>query len=113
PSAVTRVLEKLEQQDLVRRVRAQDDGRAAKVSITPRGRDVRARIDKLMLQRTQTIVTAVPEGFRPQLLAALRVLNQSFEPGGCCGFTGEWPNVAVTCELAPAAQNTPSRKRHA
>src|ERR1043165_9293513 len=46
PSAMTRVLEKLERRDLVRRVRGTNqDGRAAVVQITTEGRRVRERID--------------------------------------------------------------------
>jgi DNA-binding MarR family transcriptional regulator len=114
PSAMTRVLDRLEKQELVQRVRGnQNDGRAAKVAITSKGREVRARIDKLMLERTKSIVGAVPEGFRPQLLASLRVLNQSFEPGGCCEFTGEWPAISVTCKVQPPSTSHPRRKNHA
>lgn len=101
PSAMTRVLEKLEAQKLVQRVRgAAEDGRAANVAITRHGRQVCARIDKLMQQRTSTIVSAIPAGFRPQLLAALRMLNQTLGPDGCCQFDGEWPNIAVSCRVA-------------
>ena len=101
PSAMTRVLEKLEAQKLVQRVRgAAEDGRAANVAITRYGRQVRARIDKLMQQRTRTIVSAIPAGFRPQLFAALRMLNQTLGPDGCCQFEGDWPNVAVSCRVA-------------
>lgn len=113
PSAMTRVLEKLEAQNLVQRVRgAADDGRTARVAITGRGREVRVSIDKLMRKRTRAIVTAIPSGFRPQLLAGLRVLIQSLEPGGCCEFSGEWPDVGVSCNLEkgkPASR----RKLHA
>lgn len=101
PSAMTRVLEKLEAQKLVQRVRGTaGDGRSAKVAITRHGLQVRARIDKLMQLRTRTIVNAIPPGFRPQLLAALRMLNQTLGPDGCCQFDGEWPNVAVSCRIA-------------
>jgi hypothetical protein len=95
------VLEKLEAQKLVQRVRGTaGDGRAANVAITRHGRQVRARIDKLMQQRTRSIVNAIPAGFRPQLLAALRMLNQTLGPDGCCQFDGEWPNVAVSCRVS-------------
>src|SRR5947207_2110975 len=69
PSAMTRVLEKLEARDLVKRVRGNgNDGRAAKVAITVRGREVRASIDRLIKTRTETILSALPDGLRPQLL---------------------------------------------
>jgi DNA-binding MarR family transcriptional regulator len=101
PSAMTRVLEKLEAQKLVQRVRgAGRDGRTARVAITRYGRQICARIDKLMQRRTRTIVNAIPAGFRPQLLAGLQMLNQTLGPDGCCQLDGEWPNVAVSCRIA-------------
>ena len=100
PSAMTRVLEKLEAQNLVRRVRgAGADGRAAAVAITPRGRAVRKSIDELMRERTKSIVSALPVGMRPQLLAGIQMLNQALGSGGCCEFTGEWPDVGVSCKM--------------
>jgi DNA-binding MarR family transcriptional regulator len=97
---MTRALEKLEAQKLVQRVRGSGkDGRAAVVEITERGRTVRQRIDQLMIDRTRQIVDALPDGLRPQMLACLRVLNQAMGPGGCCQFSGEWPEVSVSCKL--------------
>src|SRR5271169_1319179 len=61
PSAMTRVLEKLEARGLVERVRgAHDDGRAAMVKITAEGRRTRRLLDRLMRDRTQTIMGAIP-----------------------------------------------------
>lgn len=87
PSAMTRVLERLEKLGLVRRVRGgQRDGRAAVVEITGEGRKVRQRIDRLMQERTTAIVNAIPEGSRNRLLDGLRLMNACIERGGCCGF---------------------------
>jgi DNA-binding MarR family transcriptional regulator len=114
PSALTRGLEKLEAQGLVERIRGKGkDGRAAMVSITSAGRDVRRRIDQLMLERTQRIVSAIPAGWRPQLLAALRMLNQSMGPEGCCEFKGEWPEVAVSCKVTDRTKPGTRRKNNA
>jgi DNA-binding MarR family transcriptional regulator len=111
PSAMTRVLEKLEAQNLVQRVRgANEDGRASMVTITAHGREVRASIDQLILEQTKTIVGAIPAGFRPQLLAGLRMLNQALEPGGCCEFTGEWPEIGVSCQM-PQKDKTASKEK--
>jgi DNA-binding MarR family transcriptional regulator len=112
PSAMTRVLEKLEAQNLVQRVRGADDGRAANVAVTPRGREVRKKIDELMRERTRNIVSAIPAGFRPQLLAGLRMLNQALGQGGCCEFSGEWPEVSVSCKMLDRASQPPSRRKH-
>ena len=85
PSAMTRVLEKLEQRGLVERVRgAQADGRAAMVRITAEGRKTRKLIDELMRQRSEQIVGTIPERERNSVLKALQLLNGAIESSGCC-----------------------------
>jgi DNA-binding MarR family transcriptional regulator len=87
PSAMTRVLEKLEARNLVERVRgAQTDGRAAMVRITDEGRRTRKQLDALMRQRTNQIITSIPEKLRPQILKALTILNSAIESAGCCAL---------------------------
>ncbi len=87
PSAMTRVLEKLEARGLVERVRgAQQDGRAAMVRITEQGRRTRRQLDVLMRERTNTIITAIPETQRAQVLRALQTLNNAIQTSGCCGL---------------------------
>ena len=86
PSAMTRVLEKLEARKLVERVRgAQADGRAATVKITAAGRKVREQLDQLMRERTRTIVATIPAEQRAQVLASLKLLNDVIASSGCCG----------------------------
>jgi DNA-binding MarR family transcriptional regulator len=114
PSAMTRVLERLEAHGLIQRVRgASEDGRAAVVAITERGRALRGRIDQLMLDRTRTILKGIPAGFRPQLLAGIRMLNQALGPEGCCDFGGKWPDVGVSCRVMPNNQPVQRRKGNA
>ena len=87
PSAMTRVLEKLESRGLVARVRnAHSDGRAAMVCITPQGRQVRKQLDALMQQRTNQIIEAIPEEQRAETLKALAILNSAIETAGCCAL---------------------------
>ena len=87
PSAMTRVLEKLEQRGLVERVRgAQKDGRAAIVRITPEGRRTRKLLDQLMVDRTNQIMAAIPAKEQPNILHALKTLNDAIENAGCCGL---------------------------
>jgi len=87
PSAMTRVLEKLESRGLVERVRgAQDDGRAAMVRITAAGRRTRKQLDALMRERTSNIVESIPPKQRRQILDALHTLNNAIESAGCCGL---------------------------
>lgn len=100
PSAMTRVLEKLERRELVRRVRgAKEDGRAAMVEITQEGRRVRARIDEMVCDRSQAIMSAIPEGQRAPVLAALQLFNNALENSGCCG-----PNFS--CDSNPPSANS-------
>jgi DNA-binding MarR family transcriptional regulator len=85
PSAMTRVLEKLETRRLVERVRgAQEDGRAAMVRITAEGRRTRKQIDALMRQRTNQIIESVPEKQRNSVFQALKTLNRAIARTGCC-----------------------------
>jgi DNA-binding MarR family transcriptional regulator len=87
PSAMTRVLEKLEQRRLVERVRgAQTDGRAAMVRITPAGRRTRKQLDALMRERTRELIDSIPEEQREFVLKALRLLNDAMASAGCCGL---------------------------
>lgn len=86
PSAMTRVLEKLESHGLVERVRgAQSDGRAAMVRITAKGRKVREDLDKLMLDRAAQILSQIPEAERDNVIRALNLVSTALEKAGCCG----------------------------
>jgi DNA-binding MarR family transcriptional regulator len=92
PSAMTRVVEKLEAQALVERVRGtQSDGRAAMVRITAKGRKVRGSIDALMIDRATAILNAVPRSERANVLRALDVLADALENVGNCCKSGPSP----------------------
>lgn len=85
PSAMTRVLERLEKQGLLHRVHGgMEDGRASTIAITPHGRETRAQLDLLMTQRTEAILAAIPLDTRSEILTALRKLNKAFANSGCC-----------------------------
>ena len=87
PSAMTRVLEKLEARKLVERVRgSQEDGRAASVRITDAGRRTRQQLDELMRERTTQIINSIPKQKRAQILESLELLNNAIESTGCCGL---------------------------
>ena len=99
PSAMTRVLEKLEARGLVERVRGtHDDGRAAMVRITTAGRRTRKLLDQLMRSRTQQIMDSIPPKQRKQVLNALELLNTAIESAGCCALN------------APVAKLTPIKE---
>lgn len=95
PSAMTRVLEKLETRGLVERVRgAQTDGRAAMVRITAEGRRTRKQLDGLMRERTNQIISSIPEKQRPHILEALSVLNDAIQSAGCCALNAPVQKLA-------------------
>ena len=100
PSAMTRVLEKLEARKLAERVRgAQADGRAATVKITAAGRKVREQLDELMRERTRTIVATIPAKQRAQVLASLKVLNDVIASSGCCGLNEPVESSQLVSEI--------------
>jgi DNA-binding MarR family transcriptional regulator len=87
PSAMTRVLEKLEARGLVERVRGtHSDGRAAMVRITAAGRRTRKLLDQLMRSRTRQIMDSIPPKQRAEVLSALELLNNAIESAGCCAL---------------------------
>jgi DNA-binding MarR family transcriptional regulator len=87
PSAMTRVLEKLEARGLVERVRGtHTDGRAAMVRITAAGRRTRKLLDQLMRSRTRQIMDSIPPQQHQQVLNALELLNNAIEQAGCCAL---------------------------
>jgi len=87
PSAMTRVIEKLEKQGMVERVRGQqDDGRAAMVRITAAGRKARRRIDQLMRDRARAVAESFPVNRRADVLRMLHEFSHALESSGCCGL---------------------------
>ena len=107
PSAMTRVIEKLEKQDMVRRVRgAREDGRAAIVEITPAGRKARRRIDQLMRERARAVCESIPAARREQVLDALREFSSALEQSHCCGLR---PLVTIAENRNPRINNAARR----
>jgi DNA-binding MarR family transcriptional regulator len=87
PSAMTRVLERLEKQGLLQRVHgALTDGRAATIAITPHGTETRTLLDQFMMRRTEVILAAIPVSAREKILTAVRKLNHALETSECCGL---------------------------
>jgi DNA-binding MarR family transcriptional regulator len=99
PSAMTRILEKLEARGLVERVRGtHEDGRAAMVRVTAAGRRTRKLLDELMRSRTQTIMSAIPQKQRASVLNALALLNNAIERSGCCALNAPVTELVTTKE---------------
>jgi DNA-binding MarR family transcriptional regulator len=87
PSAMTRVLERLEARGLVERVRgSHPDGRTAVVRISAAGRRTRKLLDELMRERTSQIIRAVSAKQRTLVLKALETLNAAIEAADFCGL---------------------------
>ena len=93
-SAMSRIVDKLEERGLVSRVWGSgSDGRAASVAITSAGRNTRRQLDQLMLHRAAELMNAVPRDKRESVLEALQILNHALESTTtCCGL-----NEPVAC----------------
>jgi DNA-binding MarR family transcriptional regulator len=106
PSAMSRVLDRLEQRALVQRVWGNpQDGRSASVAITEAGLTVRRQLDALMLERSARLAAAIPDAQREQVLDALRLLNRAMESAPCCGLNDPVARLPES-ERPPADANT-------
>jgi len=79
PTMLSRVIGKLDEYGLIKRLRDPDDFRAARVEVTPKGRDV---YDRIAAQRSAVIseaVTGLPGGQQAALLGALPALENLAE----------------------------------
>ena len=109
PSAMTRVIEKLEKQGMVERVRGrQDDGRAAMVRITAAGRKARRRIDQLMRDRARAVAESLAPSRREDVLDALREFSAALENNNCCGLR---PLITITDDRRPTTENRELARR--
>lgn len=85
PSGLTRQLDRLESLQLIQRVRGVgEDGRAAAVVVTARGRSIKTRLDQTRLNVATAVVEALPEAQRSVVLSSLRLLVQVLNHPGCC-----------------------------
>lgn len=71
PSTLTRNLARLEQTGLVRRQPDPDDARAARVALTPAGREAADRVEETEEAFAESILQQLPEGSRDRALQAL------------------------------------------
>src|SRR5260370_20747299 len=75
PTMLSRVIGKLDQYGLLKRLRDPDDFRAARVEVTPRGRGVYERITAQRSAVISESVSGLPDGHHPALLAPLPPLE--------------------------------------
>lgn len=101
--SMTQLVQRLEKQGLVRRVRCPDDGRAVLVSITDTGRDrVAERRDK-RLDRLYELLATLPAGERDTLFSAARMAMPALERLLDTAVRTQWPAATV-----PAGETSPS-----
>jgi DNA-binding MarR family transcriptional regulator/GNAT superfamily N-acetyltransferase len=82
PGYLSRILRKFEDSGLIRRRSSVEDGRQTILSITRQGRDRFANLNERSNQQAQSILEGVPASKLPDLLRAMRVIeeNLSSEP---------------------------------
>ena len=79
PTMLSRVIGKLDEYGLIKRLRDPDDFRAARVEVTPKGRNVYGRIKAQRSAVISESVAGLPEGQQAALLAALPALENLAE----------------------------------
>jgi DNA-binding MarR family transcriptional regulator len=86
PSTLTRNLTRLEEAGLVRRTSDDEDGRAAQVELTDKGRRARLRLEAMEDEFAQRVLDRLPPAAREQALDGLAALLDAVraETETCC-----------------------------
>jgi DNA-binding MarR family transcriptional regulator len=86
PSTLTRNLTRLEQAGLVRRTSDQEDGRAAQVELTEKGRRIRLRLEAMEDEFARRVLERLSPESRERALEGLSALLEAVraETEGCC-----------------------------
>ena len=92
-STLTRIVEKLEKQDLVRRSRPADNQRSVQVEITESGKLTHAQLDRQCGTLISDMLDLVPDRHRRDVVRSLKVLATLLDPRreafqilkNCCG----------------------------
>jgi DNA-binding MarR family transcriptional regulator len=86
PSTLTRNLARLEEAGLVRRTSDEDDGRAAQVELTDKGRRARLRLEALEDEFAERVLDRLSPAARTQALDGLSALLEAVraETETCC-----------------------------
>jgi DNA-binding MarR family transcriptional regulator len=74
-SAVSRLVNQLEERGWLERQADEDDGRAWRLQLSPQGRQVARRIDEASLARFAGILDRIPQEARRQVVSALALLQ--------------------------------------
>jgi DNA-binding MarR family transcriptional regulator len=77
--AITRLVDGLEQRGWVRRQQGEDDARRVLVSLTADGKKEAGRLRCLTEQGITTILNAIPEGERSEVIRSIRLLAEAAE----------------------------------
>lgn len=86
PSTLTRNLARLEQSGLVRRASDQEDGRAAQVELTEKGRRIRLRLEAMEDEFARRVLERLSPASRERALEGLAALLEAVraETESCC-----------------------------
>lgn len=78
-AGMTRILDKLEREKLVRRIEHPEDGRRVAIVLTPRGAKLAERACRALLAAENALLERLPEKRRSELVRALDTLLGVFE----------------------------------
>ena len=80
-STLTRIVEKLEKQELITRTRMEANQRSVEVEITDKGRGVYALIDSECSKMISELIELIPQNKRESVIESMELLAEVFNPG--------------------------------
>jgi len=86
PGYLSRILTRLEQQELIAKVRSETDARRRLLSLTPKGEEAFALLDSRSRDEVAEMLVGLPEGDQGRLLEAMRTIEEILGEGSGKGF---------------------------
>ncbi|QFU15402.1 bifunctional helix-turn-helix transcriptional regulator/GNAT family N-acetyltransferase [Microvirga thermotolerans] len=81
PGYLSRILKRFEEQGLIRRERSASDGRQQHLSLTDRGREAFAPLDRQSREQIAALLAPLPEADRDRLVSAMRFVEERLDGG--------------------------------
>lgn len=85
-STMTRVIDKLVRDELIKREKDEADRRIVLVSLTSRGEEAAKKLNTTVVDYYKKIISSIPEGKVEEVLGAVNILLKAFEKANpnCC-----------------------------
>lgn len=80
PGYLSRILKRFEEQNLVSRARSESDARQHHLSLTEKGREAFAPLDRQSREQIAALLAPIPEADQSHLVAAMRMIEAQLDP---------------------------------